>query len=479
MTSSAQVLEILAKEVGGRLGYKHDAPGTPITVGYSHGPGGNLAFPGVDNTLFHTIMGSRSLLGQLPATPSLFTNPTFMTLTGVTDETGTEPDGVCDPGPTAGLLKSCILTAPFGRYKRQTEELELDRIGQRVDRADPMDLTLVGSPLAEGGVFGEGPGGVEPPPGDLLTNEVQRKFWERNVTIYRLLSRQLWTATPANNVGAGGYREFAGFETLVNTGNVDAETGQACAAVDSFLSDFSHQRIDIAPGADNIVDALTRLYYEVVDRADRTGVQPVRWVFAMRPQLFYELTAIWPCSYLTYRCQVAGNERVNVEGSDQVKFRDAMRQGKYLLIDGVQIPVITDDGMSEDSNTTNANVPSGCFGSDIFLIPMSVVGGRSVTFLEYFQYQNPAVQDALGNMILGRIEGPFITWPVQTRGCFQWESKIEPRLILRTPWLAARLQNVVYCPTQHTRDAFPDDPYFTDGGRTSRAGPSFFAVWQS
>jgi hypothetical protein len=110
---------------------------------------------------------------------------------------------------------------------------------------------------------------------------------------------------------------------------------------------------------------------------------------------------------------------------------------------------------------------------------MSVVGGRSTTFLEFFQYTNPAITTALGNMILGRVEGAFITWPVQTRGCLQWESKIEPRLVLRTPWLAARLQNVVYCPVQHVRDAFPDDPYFTDGGRTSRPGPSYYNIWSS
>ena len=47
------------------------------------------------------------------------------------------------------------------------------------------------------------------------------------------------------------------------------------------------------------------------------------------------------------------------------------------------------------------------------------------------------------------------------------------------PWLAARLQNVQYCPLQHTRQPFPDDPYFVDGGRTSRPGPSFYDIWEN
>ena len=65
-------------------------------------------------------------------------------------------------------------------------------------------------------------------------------------------------------------------------------------------------------------------------------------------------------------------------------------------------------------------------------------------------------------MILGRIEGAFLSWPRQTNQCVVWQTKVEPRLVLRTPWLAARLQNVVYCPTQHVRESFPADPYHVD-----------------
>src|SRR3990167_7067790 len=86
-------------------------------------------------------------MGQLPATPSLYTNPTYYTITGVQDDSGSEAAENCDPSPTAGLKKACLTTSVFGRYKRQTPELELNRLGQLNDRADPMDLTLVGSPI--------------------------------------------------------------------------------------------------------------------------------------------------------------------------------------------------------------------------------------------------------------------------------------------------------------------------------------------
>ena len=458
------------------IGFKHDASGTPISVGYSHGPGGNLSFPGVDPVLFHTTVGNRGILGQLPTMASRFTNPTYYTITGVQADTGSEKSEVCDNAPTAGLMKACLVTSVFGRYERATGELELNRLGQLNDRADPMDLALVGSPIHQSGIFAAGALNPETP-GDLFQNEVSRKFWERNVSFHRLLSRQLWIGSPANNAAGGGYKEMTGFDVLINTGYVDAENNQSCPSLDSDLKNFSYARID--SNCDALVDALASMYRFVKELAERTGVMPVRWVFAMRSQLFHEITACWPCSYLTYRCQVSGNEQVQIQGAEQIRMRDEMRAGRYLLLEGERIEVIIDDGIAEDTNTINGSVPSGCFGSDIYLIPMSVVGGRAVTYLEYFDYTNPSLASALSNLVLARVEGAFLTWIRQANQCVVWQSKVEPRLVIRTPWLAGRLQNVVYCPTQHDRDAFPSDPYFVDGGRTSRPGPSYYSIWNA
>lgn len=480
----SKFLEMLAKELGPELiaqasrqygiGAKHDASGTPITVGYSHGPGGNFSFPGVDPALFHTAVGNMGILGRLPATPSVFTDPTYSILTGVQDITGSEKEDVCDDAPTAGLIKSCMLNSVFGRYERATAEIELNRLGQLNDRADPMDLTLVGSPIAQSGIFATGPGDPSVP-GDLLTNEVARKFWELGVAVHRLISQQLWIGTPANNSAGGGYKEMTGFQTLISTGHLDAETGASCPSLDADLKDFECAKLDDNP--DILIDMLSNLIRTRRDLAFRTGLSPVRFLLAMRPELFWELTAVWPCSYLTYRCTVTGQERINVDANEAVKFRDDMRQGRYLLIDGERIDVVLDDGIPVATPTTDSNVTEGCQCSDIYLIPMSVVGGRAVTYMEYMDYGNPSISNALGNLILARQEGAFLIWPRQTNQCVVWQTKTEPRLIVRTPWLAGRIQNVEYCPTQQARTPFPDDPYFEDGGRTSRPGPSFFSLW--
>lgn len=482
---STDVLEQLASALGPvleqqkarafGLGYKHDASGTPITVGYSHGPGGRLTYPGVDPILFNAAMGANSIIDQIPALPSVYTNPTYMTITGVTDMTGNNKEDVCDDAPVAGLMKGCLVTSVFGRYEVATPELELNRLGQRIDRADPLDLQLIGTPFQVNGPFAGGQANASTP-GDLLVNEVSRKFWERNVAFHRILARQIWSGTPANNSAGGGYKEMTGLSVLVNTGYRDAESGVACPAMDSYLVNFNSGSIS-QNGADAVA-AVTDMYYQLKTRATMMGLDPVRWMFAMRSQMFYELSAVWPCSYLSYRCSPSNGALEFINSQDAIRFRDEMRGGRYLLIDGERVQVALDDGIPETSGNVNAS-----FVSDIYLIPMSVAGGRAVTYMEYFQYANPSIETALGNMVLGRIEGAFLTWPRQTNQCIVWQSKIEPRLVMRTPWLAGRLQNVAYAPVQHIRESFPDDPYFTNGGGTSRdqggpnGGPSLYNLW--
>lgn len=456
----------------GRFGMKHDVAGAPITVGYSHGPGGNLSYPGVDPAVFHTVVGQFGMLGRLPAVPSRETNPTYAIITGVDADSGDEKDGVCDDAPVAGLARTAMLTSVFGRYERSTAQIELNRLGQRTDRADPMDLALVGSPIQTTGLFDTGPA-AQSTPRDMLQNEVDRKFWELSVALNRLLTRQIWIGNPANNSGGEGYKEVTGLDLLINTGHVDALTGVAVPALDSQAYDFGS--VDIEADGTAIVSELTAMYRYQLDLARRTGMMPVRWVLAMLPEVFYALTNVWPCAYLTFRCGLDGDSaaRVLVDGSEQVRMRDDLRNGSYLILDGDRVEVVVDDGIPE------IDASNGCFKSSIYLIPMSVTGGRAVTYLEYFEYANPDIAAALGNMVLAEVDGPWITTVRQRNWCVQWQVKIEPRVVLRTPWLAARLDNVVTCPPQRMRNPFPESAYSLgagdgSGGVTSRPGPSLY-----
>jgi hypothetical protein len=163
--------------------------------------------------------------------------------------------------------------------------------------------------------------------------------------------------------------------------------------------------------------------------------------------------------------------------ADAIRMRDDMRSGKYLLIDGVKIPVIEDDGIVETNN-------GGVFTSDIYVIPMSVRGGMPAVYWEHLDYSKGAMIGAVdGNYAPGDFwtDGGIYLWHKKPpkNWCVQWIAKIEPRLILRTPQLAGRITDVSYTPLRHDRDALKEDGYFVDGGVTSRSGPSLYSDWNT
>lgn len=472
------MLERLANALGGGVatGLRHDATTPPTATGYAHGPGGLLTYPGVDPNVFHTIVGNvPGMLNQLPFTPSVYANPIYEVLTGVQAESGANKDGVCDDPPIGGLMKACKHWAPFGRYEYKTPSIEVNRLGLQNNRADPMDLRMVGSPMAGANRFTTGA-----MTGNPLTNEMDKRLFERAMAFHRKLLRQVWQGNPANNTANGGYKEITGLDLLIATGYVDAETGAACPSLASDVKDFNY--LNVADNGAALVNALTYLMRTLRDLADRTGVSPVRWLICMRPALFYEVTAIWPCAYFTSGCNMnaAASMNQNIDLTAQMEMRDGMRNGSYLVIDGIRFEVLQDDGIGEDSNTTNANVPNPCFASDIYVVPMSVLGGTAVTYGEYLDYQNPSMQSAI-NMpnVLITSNGPFLETIKQTLWCLEFFAKTEPRLVMRTPWLAGRLNHVVYCPLQVPRQPFPDEPYHLDGGATSRTPDSLYALWRS
>lgn len=480
--TDAQVARALRSYLEGvketRLGAKHDTGvGSPGTTGYVHGPGGLLRYPGVDPDVFSLILSTiPGIMNEIPAVPSIYINPMFEVVTGMGADSGSEAVNVCDNAPIGGTMTAGIVTAPFGKYQRSTRQVELNRTGQRNDRAEPMDLRLVGGPT------GTTPFTDQGITGSPLVNEIDTVMFERALSFHRLLAKQVWRGNYANNTAGGGYAEMGGLDLMLGTSWKDAITGNQLAAMYPQVFDFNLARVD--SNGTNLINALTYMMRNARDLAMREGVTPVRWAFAMRPGAFYEITKVWPCAYYTSICQIstsANSFQQVISLEAQANLRDDMRANRYLLIDGERVDVVMDDGILEFTNTTKSGITSGCFASDIYLIPFSILGGRAVTYLEYYQYQNPSVEAALGgNLALARVieGGTYIETIRQLNWCLQWQAMISPRLIMRTPWLAGRLKNVQYCPLAQARQPFPDDPYFSAAsGQTTQPGPSIFKPW--
>lgn len=477
----AELLEARMKQndPGWRASWKHDSPAGTLGNPYYTGPGGLFGVDGLERDLISTRIQPQGLASVLPAVGSTRTNPLFGYITGFQDVTGSVANGVCDDPQTAGPGKSCIQTAQFGRYSFMTRELEVNRLGQQIDRGEFLDLRIMNDPLME--VLGNM---VTPnvPGGPNLGREVLMRFMEVGVAFQNTLIPQVYTGNPANNSNGGGYQEFPGLDILIGTNKVDALTGANCPSLDSDIKNFNYAKVTDT-GAD-IVNVLTYVFRMLQHNAERMGLAPVRWAITMRRALFWELTAVWPCSYLTYRCIMRDedSQRLNIDASDQVAMRDALRNGSYLVIDGQRYDVIIDDGIVEETESQVTAIDPGCFASDIYIVPLTVRGGVAVTNWEFYDYSQGPMQ----GIIDGRVgefywtDGGRFLWHKKPplNWCVQWLAKIEPRLILRTPQLAGRIQNVQYCPLQHERQPFPDDPYFVNGGvSTARSGPSLFSDW--
>ena len=469
------------KALGTLISEKVTASGTPSTP-YTHGPGGLFGEAGIERDLFHTRIQGSGLAGVLPVFPSQFTDPLFGVVTGYQDVSGTVPDGVCDDPEVAGAEKRCLQTFPFGRYSFRTREAELNRIGQLTNRGEFDDLFLVNDPIApELGktIFPN----LSPNKQLDAGAEILARMLELGVAFSNRLGRQTYTGTPANNSAGGGSKQFQGLDILIGTTKVDAITGDDCPSLDSDVKDFNYVCIDDEDADPDIVRVLTTMWRFVNHIASHTAMNPVRWTFSMRTGLFWELTDVWPCSYLTQRCidqSISGIGQVVIDGRENVRMRDDMRNGQFLLVDGVRVPVILDDNIEEESSSDTSQLAQGCFASDIYLVPLTVRGGTPVTFWHHFDYRKGTMQ-AVAN---GRLTNMFWTdagmylWTFDTQNwCVVHEAKIEPRLILRTPQIAGRLTNVCYCPLQHPRDPQPTDPYFVDGGVTDPPAPSLFADW--
>lgn len=479
MTALAQALApVIAKQMGVQL--KHTTPtGTP-SLPYYTGPGGLMAYPGIEREVISTVMAPVGIGDILPVHMANIVYPLVAYLLNFAATSGSNASTVCGDGPTAGPASVCRQTSLFGRYTMMTRELERNRLGAQIDQAEPTGLRLVNNPLLNM-VQALFPASAQ---GDVnFANEIVMRMLEVGVALRNTLAQQTYIGNPANNTA--GYQEFAGLDLLIGTGKVDAITNTSCPDLNSDIKNFNLGLITSLSSGVDIVASVVAIVHYIQTRAQQTGWNGLDLAIAMRPELFYEVSALWPCSYLTSGCAFRatdGTVQMNVDAGDQIAMRDAMRQGSYLLVDGQQVRVVQDTTIHEYTNATLAGVGAGQYASDIYFVPLRA-NGFDLTYWEFFDFRNGAMDKPDGDPRMDFwTDGGQYLWHHKPplNWCEQWIVKTHPRLRLLTPHLAGRLQNVRYQPMQHVPTPFPGDPYGPNTGVTSNAGPSYYgdgAAW--
>jgi hypothetical protein len=476
----ANTLSELVKAVGGERVEK-----TSTATGHSgtllHGPGGMFNTPGLSSALISTHVRSRGLGSLLPAFPSNEVVPYFGFITGFGAESGDEPTNPCDDAPT-GYMKSGTLTAKFGHVARDTQTIRLPDTIKKINRSDFTDLTLINSLLNPDHVGVHMPANISE--SGILDMATQAEQVIAGVNMERKLHGDLlWNGdgTGANDTPGGGYVEYPGLDNQIVTAQVDAETNAAMAAADSLVLDFGYQ--DVATS--DIVEFMEEAEDYNFNLAEDTGIGPVNGVLVMRPNAFRALTSVWPIQYNTQPEQaiIAGSEaRVIIDARANVDQRDNMRNQLYLDLNGKRFSVVLDTGITEENNSTNpTDLDAYEYASSIYYIPLSVIGGLPVTYFEYLDYTLASPQEALISMApkFWWTDGGRFLWSYDGQfTCFKLKMETDPRVVLRTPHLAWKIQDVKYSRLVNLRDPDPDNDYWVNGGVSIRnLSPTQYAAW--
>lgn len=469
------LLSLVNGQSGG--GVANKATSNVPTFQNMHGFGGLFATPGVRAPIVSAMgLPVSGLLARLPAIPNDEDYPLFGILTGQTGNTGAQPTGPCALFPVVGNLKLCRQYMPFGRRGISTPVIDLTKVGRRNDRSEMLDFQLMGGGPLVGGqqnknvpsIFGNSSG--------IFNNEIQSQLYKVGVGWVYETAGDIYTANhDSSDI------DYYGLQSLIKTGYRDALGSQPCLAVDSLVRQFGSATIGQGNNGALLVNELVYEYRYVRNIAKHTGNRAT-WAFLMTESAFFEVTSVWPCSYYTNRCTTNGaSNNGNVNNTDATaltEMRDEMRgnlddyTGQFLWVDGIKVEVIIDDTLPETMTA------GGKYTSDIYLLNMTLNNMPS-TLIEYFDYDSANGPVKAGQQFLGQktpilsVDGGrfLLIYNEPTSTCVQYSLQTEYRLIVRAPFLCARLQNVSYVPLLHTREFDPSSPnFYLNGGIQNTRG---------
>lgn len=479
---------------------KNDPSGTPVGP-YNHGPDGIFFLPYSNNRLVSTLVMPRGgLMDVLPVLDSdpyeapqgnLFGSRQFdfdTIMTGVTqgdiESFSNQPTTDCADGPVGGMVKLCTQVNTLARYRGGTDEVSMWRAGLSSNRLDTMAHTLLNQAESLQAFFGM-PDSL-PPENSIIMNEMARRLWTTLVSFRRFFAQRIWIGSPSNNNGEA--RDILGLQTQINTGKRDAFTGNLCAAADSIVMNFNLQPVE-GGGTVDIVEYLETAEYTNTINAERMGLGPIDGVLVMRESLFYQLTNVMPVKQYqeviaALAVQAGGDRtRMMINATDAANARNQMRNSKMIPINGKMYRVILDDGIPELTNVDTPGIPAGSFASDIYFIPLTVMGGMPATFFQYYNHNNQQAQGILqgipGNdAFTFTSDGGSFRWFINFRnGCVKFNFDFSPWLKVKMPQVAWRISNVLYTPTLHARDFNPASSYFANGGNVGFSGQPELSVY--
>jgi len=414
---------------------------------------------GIDPDVISAMMHWRGVAELLPREPVRTIEQFLPFITGVEPTSSTEPTTECGDC-ISGESEACIQHFPTAKVCRETKAMTMQKAIERLNRGD-IDLNLLNDQL-----------GSDSPwhPGDSFTTSGQimqvatawALLFELPPLFMHALGPMTYTGNPTNNNG-NAYREFRGLELLVNTGFVDAFANVTCPALDSDLKDMNYANVKTATNP-SFMETLEMAHYYVRHNARGQRLDPVRWVCVMRPELWQIVSSLLPYQSILatmMNATVPTEYEVVINGQSLVDERNAIRQGMTINLNGENVRVVLDDGIPESNNANDANCQPGEYASDVYLLPITYLGGRPAMRIDYKDYrfmtgEIAATNDLVGGFYQPSPDGRFSYSLVRDGRCFKIQAETE------------------YIPLQHLREPDPDGSYFFKGGVSTRAPASYY-----
>jgi hypothetical protein len=465
-------LAVLAKAGALELRQKNDPASATPTATPLNGPFpgnsnqyGIFSSPGVRPDRFSAQQRELSFLSALGApVESEFQTEILEIVTGQTAAGNTNASGWCGDAPMAGGLLTCKQIFTFGNFMGKTKLNVLPQVGMLRNRAD-----MPGRILNSGEILSP----FVPDIAQRLDNsqsQLQNELYTFGGAVEISTENVAFQGVSGTDRSQfGWWKEFKGLDSQIKTGYVDADSGIACPAADSIVVTFNAAIDASASDGRDFITTMSETYISAKDRARRAGMGGTVWAWVMRAEQFYKAAEVWACGYSTYRCQSSNaGQPVTTDGMSVQALRTAMLNGQYLLVNGVEIPVIFSDGILLERIGTNPTV----LRSDIYLLPISW-NGRRLIRPEYFPMDNPYAAE-LGNFVRNGDHfkilnnGLYMVTQRDTGNCIEFIFNAMYRLILETPFLAARIDDVRFTYQLSTRVADPGITWMTAAG-----GPSY------
>ena len=401
-----------------------------------------------------------------PASTTLTATPLHGPFHGNANQFGIFSDGTVRPGRFSALARPDQLIGNLSLTKSDyTNEILEVMTGQRRNYADvPVEILNMG-----------------PRPNNFFPDvmyrlddtrsEFRHQLFKVGVSLERQTEQVLiqGTAGTANNAYIGWFTQFGGLSGQVATGKTDSVTSIVCPALDSTVVSWN-TNIDgtIADGSSrDIVEVTSDMVRGKWVTADRLGFgrSSITWAFLMRYETFASLVDAWACNYATYKCAGVQYSENNRDAFAVNQLRLQMMNGQYLLVDGIQVPVIFTEGIPQETLGNNY------YKADIFFGALNW-SGMPLARLEYFPMDNGYVSEYFNAFGIKTVDslnnGLFLVGHRDTGLCLEWHFQARMRLVLETAFLWGRIDDVWYRFYDPIRNALPGASNYYDGGLTHR-----------